>query len=229
MDLFQLVKLNFQGRVAIELPLLSQTILFSDQSGGKRDEGSLVFDDGGLGDAALIDGGMDLSVRFNCGVNVLIIIDAGNARNGGVENELVLIPVRERSAVVGVTEVEVNVKSTGLWSLDTSNMDSAVMLLRPEEMAKSMMEGLSFPRCGILVGRDKSNPRSEAISMNLSALDLFDLLILRNFFYVGVLEHFECSKIAISAAGSLWEGFLWEERRLRLVNRAWLETSGYKQ
>ncbi|GFQ68735.1 hypothetical protein TNCT_608711 [Trichonephila clavata] len=43
----------------------------------------------------------------NCGVNVLMIIDARVARDGGVEDELELFPVRERSAVVGVTEVEV--------------------------------------------------------------------------------------------------------------------------
>ncbi|GFY50157.1 hypothetical protein TNIN_81521 [Trichonephila inaurata madagascariensis] len=60
-----------------------------------------------LGDASLVDGGMDLLREVcNCGVNVLKIIDAEVARNGREEDGLELIPVRERSAVVGVTEVE---------------------------------------------------------------------------------------------------------------------------
>ncbi|GFW74734.1 hypothetical protein TNCV_963091 [Trichonephila clavipes] len=59
-------------------------------------------------DDALFDGGMDLFGEVcNCAVHLLKIIDVGVARNGVEEDGLELIPVRERSAVVGVTEVEV--------------------------------------------------------------------------------------------------------------------------
>ncbi|GFY51524.1 hypothetical protein TNIN_68421 [Trichonephila inaurata madagascariensis] len=98
---FQPFKLNFQKWVAVELPQLSQTVLFPDlQSNEGRDKGDLVLDV--FCDTTLTDGVMNLFCEiYNCRVDVLLIADDGIARDGGVEEELKLIPVCERAAIMG--------------------------------------------------------------------------------------------------------------------------------
>ncbi|GFR17851.1 hypothetical protein TNCT_40541 [Trichonephila clavata] len=86
-----------------------------------------------------------LKLTIACSMSSLLWMGGWVAGNRVCYNVVKLVPICEGFTVLTEGGIEVSLETrkwTGLWSLDKSGKDSAVMLLSPQESPKSIVEGL---------------------------------------------------------------------------------------